>query len=49
MSFRAWLAIKLALWIGGQAYRQMLVDSVQGMIESIVKEKTAVIVLEVPR
>ena len=49
MSFRAKLAIKLALLIGGQAYKQMLLDTVQGMVESVVTEKTSVVVLEVPR
>jgi hypothetical protein len=49
MKFRAKLAIKLALLIGGNEYRKMLSDMIEGMVESIVTEKTQVVVLEGPR
>lgn len=48
MNIRARLAIKLALWVGGQDYRLMLMDTVAGMVESIVTEKTQVVILEGP-
>lgn len=48
MNIRARLAIKLALWVGGQDYRQMLMDTVAEMVESIVTEKTQVVILEGP-
>lgn len=46
---RAKLAIRIALWIGGDEYRKMLRDTIEKMVESIVIEKTQVVVLEGPR
>ena len=49
VNLRARLAIKLALLVGGQDYRQMLTDTVSGMVESIVTENTQVVILEGPK
>ncbi len=49
MNLRSRLAIKLALWVGGQEYRQMLMDTVSSMVESIVTENTRIVILEGPK
>jgi hypothetical protein len=46
MKFRVKLAIKVAHLIGGQEYRQMLVDSVFEMAQDIAEGKAIAIALE---